>query len=184
MDDDEPEPDSKELIFKPISLEDKDFLSQLLKNPHIAQNFIKGSEYVDSEINDILDAMLNFWVNNQLGFYVVYQHTTPIGLAGFSYLSDYDEVEVVYCVDQKYWGQGLASEILKDLLVIGLKQFNLSKLMGIVKIQNQASYKVLVKNNFKFVKEFEEKNQKFILLELHNQQGQKKKYLKAKEIGL
>lgn len=184
MDDDDAEPDSRNLQFKPITLKDKPFLAKLLTNPHIAQNFIKGSEYVDHEIDDILDSMLSFWINNHLGFYVVYSNDQEIGLAGFNYLSDHDEVEVVYCVDEQFWGQGLASTMLQKLLEIGFTEFQLPRLMGIVKKENQASYKVLQRSNFNFVKEFNEKNQDYILLELINPYGKRKTYRQAREVGL
>lgn len=180
----EPEPDSSNLIFSPITLKDRPFLSQLLKNPHIAQNFLKGSEYADEEIGDMLDTMLHFWINNNLGFYVVYEDQTPVALAGFNYLQDFDEVEVVYCVVQSKWGQGLASSVLKKLMDIGLNEFNLQKLLGIVKKENMGSYKVLTKNGFNYVKNFEEKNQEYILLEIFNHQGIHKNFLHPKEVGL
>lgn len=182
--DPDPEPDSSTLIFSPITLQDRDFLSHLLKNPHIAQNFLKGSEYVDEEIGDILDTMLHFWINNNLGFYVVHQDGKPVALAGFNYLKDFDEVEVVYCVVQSKWGQGLASAVLKKLIDIGLHEFKLNKLLGIVKAENVGSYKVLAKNGFNYVKNYFENNQEYILLEMVNLTGMHKTFLNPKEVGL
>lgn len=182
--DDDSEPDSRTLIFTPITLDDKPYLSRLLKNRDIAQNFVKGSEYLDSEIGDILDKMLHFWINNNLGFYMVKQNDQMIGIAGFNYLSDYDEVEVVYCVDKHLWGQGLATLVLKKLMKIGIEEFNLSKLLGVVKEENLGSYKVLEKNGFNFVKKFKEHGQNYILLEVNNILGTHKTFLNPKEVGL
>jgi RimJ/RimL family protein N-acetyltransferase len=177
------EPDSSSFKFKPITLNDKPFLAKLLKNPHIAQNFIKGSEYVDSEVEDILDKMLLFWVNNRFGFYVVHLQNNPIGIAGFNYLNEYDEVEIVYCLDESYWGQGLATPMVNQLMEIGFNEFNLNKILGIVKCENSSSLRVLQKLNFNLLKTFNEKSTNYFLLERTNQLGVKKQ-LYALEVGL
>lgn len=181
--DEDPEPETKQFTFNPISQTDLNFLGKLLKNPHIAKNFIKGSEYLDAEIDEILNKMISCWEQNQLGFYVVHYQGNKIGIAGFNYLTEYDDVEIVYCLDETFWGQGLASPMVAELIQIGFTELNLSKILGIVKVNNQPSYKVLQKNQLSLVKQFEEKNEQYFLLEISNAQGFKKS-IKAVDVGL
>ena len=180
--DDEPDPASK-FNFRPINQNDRQFLSKLLKNPHIAKNFLKGSEYMDFEIDEILNKMLNCWGQNQLGFYVVYQGPEPLGIAGFNYLPEYQDVEIVYCLDESFWGQGLASPLVNELIKIGFEDLKLSKILGIVKVHNTPSYKVLQKNQLQMVKQFSEKSEDYFLMEICNPQGNKQ-LVAALDVGL
>lgn len=180
MDDEDPDTSFK---FNKITKEDKTFLAKLLKNPHIAKNFIKGTEYIDEEIDQIMNNMIRCWEANELGFYTVEYNQQQIGIAGFNYLTEFEQVEIVYCLDEVFWGKGLAVPMVNSLINIGFNELKLSKILGIVKKNNIPSYKVLEKNKLIKIKEFNEKNEDYYLLEINNSQG-RKKLIKTSDVGL
>jgi RimJ/RimL family protein N-acetyltransferase len=59
-----------------------------------------------------------------------------------------DEVEIAYTFKQSLWGRGLASEIAIALTEIGLSQFGLPSLIGLVFVNHGASRRVLEKANY------------------------------------
>jgi RimJ/RimL family protein N-acetyltransferase len=72
------------------------------------------------------------------------------GRAGIRHivLDGVDEVEIVYTFKRALWGQGLAGEIAKALVTLGLSQLKLPSLVGVVSVGNAASRRVLEKSGF------------------------------------
>jgi RimJ/RimL family protein N-acetyltransferase len=58
------------------------------------------------------------------------------------------EVEIAYTFKRSLWGHGLASEIATALTRIGLSQFELPSLIGLVLVGNGASRRVLEKSDY------------------------------------
>jgi len=56
-----------------------------------------------------------------------------------------DEVELGYGFHKKYWGQGLATEIAKELLRLGRRELGLPTIVAITTAANLGSQRVLVK---------------------------------------
>ena len=63
-----------------------------------------------------------------------------------------DEIEIAYTFKREFWGRGLASEIAGALTEIGLSQFALPSLIGLVNVRHGASRRVLEKANYLFEK--------------------------------
>jgi RimJ/RimL family protein N-acetyltransferase len=91
------------------------------------------------------------WERHGFGLWVLRTHTGEFaGRAGIRplVLDGVDEVEIVYTFKRALWGQGLASEITKALVNIGLVQLALPSLVGMVAVANTASRRVLEKADF------------------------------------
>ncbi len=63
------------------------------------------------------------------------------------------EVEVGYCVGEKYRGRGYASELLSAISAFAVSRFGTRVIHGRVVHGNAASAKVLEKNGYRFVRE-------------------------------
>ena len=64
-----------------------------------------------------------------------------------------EEVEIGYCIGQKYRGKGYATELLSAVSDFVGSRFGIGVIWGRVIHGNQASVKVLEKNGYQFVKE-------------------------------
>jgi RimJ/RimL family protein N-acetyltransferase len=103
------------------------------------------------ETRTYLTANIAHWQRHGFGLWVLRTHTGEFaGRAGIRplVLDGVDEVEIVYTFKRALWGQGLASEITKALVNIGLVQLELPSLVGVVAVANTASRKVLGKAGF------------------------------------
>ncbi|MDX9808272.1 MAG: GNAT family N-acetyltransferase [Acholeplasma sp.] len=73
-----------------------------------------------------------------------------IGTIDLNYRDTYQNVEVGYILNSKYWHQGYASEALKMVIEFSRNYLPIKRLYGVVISENAASSKVLEKNGFKF----------------------------------
>lgn len=136
---------SDEFRYRPIKQSDFQFLQKLLTNQSIAKNFSKGKDYEQLEIHQILDLMVDFWAKYNFGIYVVSLGSNEIGIAGFKYITNFNSIELLYCLDEAFWGQGHASKIAKEMINIGLYQLQLPEIYGVALSDNIGSIKILNK---------------------------------------
>jgi len=69
-----------------------------------------------------------------------------IGLAGMTLSGDKFRLgEIYYKLLPEYWGEGYATEVAKQLIVVGFDQFNLHKVEAGVATDNERSIRVLEK---------------------------------------
>ncbi|MGI4749014.1 MAG: GNAT family N-acetyltransferase [Janthinobacterium lividum] len=58
-------------------------------------------------------------------------------------------LEVGYSFHQKYWGKGLATEVVKYLIKYSFEELNAEKVVAVTALENVASQKVLQKSGLK-----------------------------------
>ncbi len=76
--------------------------------------------------------------------------------------------EVGYDLKPEFHGQGIMTEVLKSILIFGFEQLQLEKIEAYTHHQNEASKRLLVKNNFRLVEgKKDEFNQANIVFEIH-----------------
>jgi RimJ/RimL family protein N-acetyltransferase len=91
------------------------------------------------------------WERHGFGLWVLRTHTREFaGRAGIRHLvlDGVNEVEIAFTLKRALWGQGLASEITKALMNLGLVQLQLPSLVGVVSVENTASRHILEKSEF------------------------------------
>ena len=74
-----------------------------------------------------------------------------------------DEVEVAFAFSKAYWGQGLATEAARSLVVYGPEHLGLSRMICLIEAENQASIKVARKIGMNFEKEGKDEHGSFLL---------------------
>ena len=88
--------------------------------------------------------------NNDVNLYGIFDETTHIGnilLSGLN--SHHKKAELTYVIGEaNYWGKGVASFAIAEMIKIGKSELNLNKLYAGVASGNIGSRKVLEKNGF------------------------------------
>lgn len=86
------------------------------------------------------------WATYGFGWWAVEARPTGalMGWCGLNRL-DTGEVEVLYLLDQPYWGQGYASEGARASVAYGLERAGVGEIIGLAHAENGASRRVLVK---------------------------------------
>lgn len=110
-----------------------------------------GGVRSSEETETYLTVNVAHWGRHGFGLYALRTHAGEFaGRAGIRHLilDGISEVEIVYAFRQALWGQGLASEITKALVNLGLVQLKLPSLIGVVSVENTASRRVLERSDF------------------------------------
>ncbi|QBD75363.1 N-acetyltransferase [Ktedonosporobacter rubrisoli] len=77
-----------------------------------------------------------------------------IGFGGIARPSDKEQVEIIYAFKQPCWGQGLATEFARALLISCFERWKFPRIEATIYPQNQASARVLEKAGMQFVHTF------------------------------
>ena len=140
---------TKRLLFRPFELTDFDPLSTISADP-------VGSQYVgDGQPLSAHDT--RFWIRNSRDNIKKYGYGTGavvhgqlgqlIGWAGIARPGDGTQ-EIIYGLDQAFWGQGYGSEILAGLIQWATQDLGLNHLRATVHPKNTASVRLLRSQGF------------------------------------
>ena len=98
----------------------------------IARNLREAKKKRPTIINFVID--INGEVAGSAGFHKIEEHKAEIG----------------YWLAEKYWGQGMMTEVVKLITKFGFKRLKLKRIYGLVYSFNKASMRVLEKAGYKF----------------------------------
>ncbi len=77
------------------------------------------------------------------------QENKIIGTCGFNYWNKSQRrAEVSYDLDFDYWGKGITTEAIDNIVKYSIKEMNLQRIQATVALDNFPSIKVLEKNSF------------------------------------
>ena len=88
-----------------------------------------------------------------------------IGGVGFKDLAIGHKAELGYWLDQKYWGRGIMTPVVKVAFEYAVREWNLRRVSATVFRGNEGSIRVLQKNGFQregTLRKFYQKNDRFI----------------------
>lgn len=71
-----------------------------------------------------------------------------IGFSGIVHPGNQQEAEVKYAYLRPFWGQGIATEVLQEMLSYGAKRHGIASFMATTAPENIASHRVLMKAGF------------------------------------
>ncbi|MFK4302614.1 ribosomal-protein-alanine N-acetyltransferase [Paenibacillus sp. RC254] len=77
-------------------------------------------------------------------------HSPLLGIASFQQWNEKaGEAQLGYILDRPFWGQGLATEVVEEMLRFGFGALKLKRIEGRCQEDNQASVRVLIKNKMR-----------------------------------
>lgn len=153
---------TNDLILRPFTENDLGLLFSLHSNKEVAKSTIDGvqsKEKTTEHLNDFISHQKKHGFS-QWG---VFDKKTDefIGRAGLTkrILSDEvgENVEIRFAFLPKFWGRGLAQQVVKNLINFAFKNLGLESLTAANGPLNEASHHVLTKNGFKFIKNIKAK---------------------------
>ena len=143
------------LLLRNISDEDKRFIIDLWTDPDVTK-YLGGprdkqnmKEGVEDNIRYPYKDEYDLWV------LIIKSSNVQIGHCGLlrKNVEGNDEVELIYVIDKKHWGNGFATEIAVRLLDYAFHEKKLDSVIALIKPGNIASEKVARKTGMKFEKE-------------------------------
>jgi ribosomal-protein-alanine N-acetyltransferase len=106
-----------------------------------------GSAGTLDETRRSLDAKLRHFEEHGFGMMAVVDRDDGalVGYAGLQRMEDGPEVEIGYYLGRRLWGRGLATELAHALVDRAFDDLGLSRLVAVVRPENEASKRVLAK---------------------------------------
>lgn len=152
---------SERLIFGKYKEADLSIYRALMMNENVAK-YISGqaptleASKIRFEYIVDLNAQHPFY-----GFYAVYEKSIkqPIGLAKFVKMDD-KEAEIGYAISPEFWRKGYGSEITQALILFAKRYTRFKTLIALIDPDNEASFQLLLKNDFHFSHSIKEKDNK------------------------
>ncbi len=142
------------LILRSFTINDLDDLDSIFSKPIVMKYLgLQGKPMTRDETEIALLSMIKHWERYGYGRLAVISKVDKqlIGCAGLRNFEE--EAELVYLIDNQYWGQGLATEIATRFLRFGFEKHNFKKIIAFTRPENTASRNVMEKVGMSFVKE-------------------------------
>ena len=162
--------DSGRLQLREYSPFDLNIFISILSNPNNLRYLPSTEPWPREKIEQWLESSTVHWLSEGYGWWIL-EHKgeeKAIGWCGLRCLEETNEVEVLYLLDEQYWGQGLATEAAKLSIEYGFKSVGLKEIIGLVVKENIGSIRVLEKCGFIYQETAEYFNIECLKYSIHN----------------
>jgi ribosomal-protein-alanine N-acetyltransferase len=146
---------SKRLEYRKFDYDDFDDLQEIMSNPNVCE-YIPGGTV---ESKEVVSKWLNHFIrtfNDEHGtrlFAILEQGKSKvIGYGGIGYVKEFDQMEIMYVLNESVWGKGYASEASLYFKQLAKEQ-GIEELIGLAHVDNIASQKVLLKTGYQEIKQ-------------------------------
>ena len=141
------------MLLREYLPEDLDHFLTMLTNRKVIRYLIHTEPWPRDKVAEWLNSCQARWDAYGIGFWILEHKDSggPIGWCGLNKIKESDEIEVLYALDEPYWGQGLATEAASFSVRYGLTALGLDEIIGLVIPENIASARVLEKSGLTFV---------------------------------
>jgi RimJ/RimL family protein N-acetyltransferase len=134
------------LRLRQFTPDDLDDVARLFANPAVMRFMgVAGETHSRAEAEKALHSIIAHWGRYGFGRWaVIYKNCGK--LIGYGGLRSFRQnAELVYLLDQPYWGRGLATELANACLRFGFDSQLFDQIMALSKPENMASRRVLEK---------------------------------------
>lgn len=146
---------TERLILRMFDLKnDLEAYASILGQRDVGKWLPKRDAYNYEESEKMINFFTNQWNENGFGTWVITtKEGTLLGHMGLNFISDLQEVEVLYALGKESWGKGYASEGAKASVEYAFQHLDCKRLIGLTKPDNYASQHVLKKLGMKNTKD-------------------------------
>lgn len=139
------------LRLRQFTPDDLDDVARLFANPDVMRFMgVAGETHSTAEAEKALLSIIAHWQRHGFGRWAVI-HQAHEKLIGYGGLRSFGHnAELVYLLDQPYWGQGLATELATACLKFGFESRRFDEIVALIKPGNAASRRVLEKIGLRY----------------------------------
>lgn len=141
------------LHLRPPGLYDLEFMTALYARPElVAHRPVPEPDSAEASAQRLARS-LQHWSEHGFGIWAIEAGSNLIGFGGLTVSPEFDALNISYHIDPAHWGQGYATELVRETLRFAAGTLRASKIIGLVRPANPASRRVLEKAGFSFEKE-------------------------------
>jgi [ribosomal protein S5]-alanine N-acetyltransferase len=140
---------TKRTFFLHIGPDSADCIFSLYKLPEVVQYTGEQPFHSKSQACVFIGSYKDYEVHGY-GRYLVFLASTGAfcGFCGFRHFDETKVVDISFRFLPEYWGQGLATEVVFELIRFGFNEFGFPEIRAMVHAQNQRSIRVMQKAGF------------------------------------
>ena len=144
---------TKSLMLRKITLEDAQDIFGYSKDPEVTR-FVTWEPHksIDDSINFLKSVIQRYENNEPSDWGIIYKENNKfIGTCGYVlWVPVHSLAEIAYALSREYWGKGLVTEAVKEVIKHGFEKMNLNRIYARCFVENIGSQKVLEKVGMKF----------------------------------
>ena len=144
---------TKSLILKKMTLKDAEDLFEYASDPEVTKYVTWAPHKSIDDSIDFLKSVLRRYENNEVSEWgIVYKENNKfIGTCGYVlWVPVHSLAEIAIALSGEYWGKGLMTEAVKEVIKYGFEKMNLNRIYAKCFVENIGSQKVLEKVGMKF----------------------------------
>ena len=142
------------MILRRIAMDDaQEMFDNWASNPNVTK-FMTWPTHSDVEITKMV---IGFWINEyeKPSYYqwgIVLKETNQLvgTISVVRFKEEINEVEIGYCIGEKWWHQGITSEALQEVIRFLFEEVNANRICACHDVNNPNSGKVMLKCNMKY----------------------------------
>ena len=145
--------ETQRLYLRPFLFEDAEDFYKIASNPDNLQ-FIFPAQ---ADLSETQYVLANYFMKNPLGVWAICDQETNqmIGSIKFEKLDEIKkEAELGYFLHKNYWGQGLMTEVVKEITFLSFQEFHLKQVRIITHVENIASQQVALHAGYSLKRQF------------------------------
>ena len=145
--------ETQRLYLRPFLFEDAEDFYKIASNPENLQ-FIFPAQ---ADLAETQYVLANYFMKNPLGVWAICDKETNqmIGSIKFEKLDEIKkEAELGYFLHKDYWGQGLMTEVVKEITFLSFQEFHLKQVRIITHVENIASQQVALHAGYSLKRQF------------------------------
>ena len=132
---------------------DIDFLARLFSRPELVAHRPVPRPDSREESAARLARDIGHWKDHGFGRWAVEANGALIGFGGVTVSKEFDGLNLSYHLQPKSWGQGYATELVREALVFAFDDLHAERVIGLVRTANAASRRIPEKCGFNFERE-------------------------------
>lgn len=141
--------ETNRLILRRVTLDDAiDMFDNWASNPNVSR-YMTWPAHTSIDVSKMV---LTNWVNSYENFtyyqwgIVIKETNQLIGtISAVRFKESIGEIEIGYCIGEKWWHQGITSEALKELIRFFFEEVGVNRIVACHEVDNPNSGKVMVK---------------------------------------
>ncbi|MGR9136655.1 GNAT family N-acetyltransferase [Rhizobium leguminosarum] len=132
---------------------DIDFLTRLFSQPELVAHRPVPRPDSREESAARLARDIGHWKDHGFGRWAVEANGALIGFGGVTLSKEFDGLNLSYHLQPESWGQGYATELVREALVFAFDDLHGERVIGLVRTANAASRRILERCGFNFERE-------------------------------
>lgn len=151
---DMPSFETDRLLLRKVTRQDLDDVFEFSSDPKVAQRMTwEKNDSKEETLSNFLQPTVDGYKDGQSGVWaIVYKESEKVvgtcSLVDWS--NEHQKAEIGYVLNREFWGAGIATEALKEVLSYGFGALQLNRIEGGCDVDNIGSEKVMLKAGMTF----------------------------------